>query len=165
MIHLEFKTNLPQKIAKLRRGQQVLMDETNAAMNRAVNDVLSELKPRVPEGVTGLLRKSFVTSITGTPVNVIGRITSPLDYATPVDLGTKPHFPPSDALISWVERKLGVSDKEARSVAFLVARKISRVGTEGAEFSRDAVAAAKDRVSSDFAAVPSRVARRLESEA
>jgi len=51
-------------------------------------------------------------------------------YGVAVREGTRPHFPPYRALIPWVIRKLGISnEKEAARVAYLVARKISRVGT------------------------------------
>jgi hypothetical protein len=52
-------------------------------------------------------------------------------YAGIVELGARPH-PVSqagqDAIASWAIRKLGVSDKEAKSVAFLICRKIAREG-------------------------------------
>ena len=48
----------------------------------------------------------------------------------PVELGTKPHFPPIEPLIDWVKARLGIStEKEARGVAFLIARKIAVRGT------------------------------------
>lgn len=54
-------------------------------------------------------------------------------YAAPVETGAKPHFPPTEALLLWVKQKLGVrNEKEAKSVAFLIARAISKRGTKGA---------------------------------
>ncbi len=51
-------------------------------------------------------------------------------YAAPVNFGTKPHFPPYEALIPWVIKKFGATDeKTARSIAFLIARKIAKRGT------------------------------------
>lgn len=53
-------------------------------------------------------------------------------YAAPVETGARPHFPPTAALIPWVKLKFGIEDeKQAASVAFAVARRISQRGTRG----------------------------------
>jgi hypothetical protein len=53
-------------------------------------------------------------------------------YAGPVELGTRPHFPPSGALLLWVQKKHPeLDEKRAKSLAFLIARAISRRGTKG----------------------------------
>ena len=61
-----------------------------------------------------------------------GILGTPMQHGMPVEMGTRPHFPPVDPIRHWVERKLGLSGSEAASVAFLIARKISREGTTGA---------------------------------
>jgi hypothetical protein len=33
---------------------------------------------------------------------VIGVVGSPLAYALPVEIGTRPHFPPVAAILDWV---------------------------------------------------------------
>jgi hypothetical protein len=54
-----------------------------------------------------------------------------------VELGTRPHFPPVAPIQHWVEKKLGYSGKEAKSIAYLIARSIWRRGTKGQKmFSR-----------------------------
>lgn len=55
-------------------------------------------------------------------------------YAGPVETGTRPHFPPFDgSLLLWVQKKEPqLNEKQARSLAFLIARKISKKGTQGA---------------------------------
>jgi hypothetical protein len=51
-------------------------------------------------------------------------------YAGYVEAGTGPHFPPPSALLLWVKKKFSPStEKQALSIAFAVARKISRRGT------------------------------------
>lgn len=53
-------------------------------------------------------------------------------YAAPVETGTRPHFPPPDALVPWVKLRFSPSsDKEALSIAFAVAKRISQRGTQG----------------------------------
>ena len=61
-----------------------------------------------------------------------------LKYARAVEFGfpAKYVFPPAHALVDWVRKKLGVSDKEAKGVAFLVARKIWNEGRPAKPFMR-----------------------------
>lgn len=51
-------------------------------------------------------------------------------YAGYVEAGTGPHFPPPSALLLWVQKKFSPSsEKQALSIAFAIARKISKRGT------------------------------------
>jgi len=61
-----------------------------------------------------------------------------LDYWKYVEWDTKPHWPPPSALLQWIKVKpvLPRPDKNGRlpkpeQLAFLIGRKISRVGTKG----------------------------------
>lgn len=65
------------------------------------------------------------------------RYTAP--YALFVEYGTGPHPINPKKLVGWVRRKLGIRDPKALSVAYAVARKISREGTEPKPFLRPAV--------------------------
>ena len=52
-------------------------------------------------------------------------------YAGIVELGARPHpvsVEGQEAIARWAMRKLGVDEKEAKSIAFLIARKISKEG-------------------------------------
>jgi hypothetical protein len=94
-----------------------------------------EVTENTPVGAGGAagLRGSYHSRVITRGVSAIeGRTASALAYATPVELGTKPHFPPIQPLEDWVTAKLGISGDEARSVAFAVAKKIAREGTKGA---------------------------------
>ena len=54
------------------------------------------------------------------------------DYASYVETGTGPHFPPIAPLMLWVSKRLGVRDeKQALSIAFAIAKTIARRGTTG----------------------------------
>ena len=71
------------------------------------------------------------------------------EYWKYLETGTRPHWPPLSAIQRWVEYKpvLPTPDASGRipspkSLAFLIARKISRVGTKGThdlEKTKDAV--------------------------
>lgn len=60
------------------------------------------------------------------------------DYWKYIEYDTKPHFPPPDAILKWVQIKpiLPVPDANGRiptpkQLAFLIGRKIAREGTKG----------------------------------
>ena len=60
------------------------------------------------------------------------------DYWKYLEEGTKPHWPPRDAILKWIEAKpvIPYPGKDGRipspeSLAFLIQRKIARVGTKG----------------------------------
>lgn len=59
-------------------------------------------------------------------------------YAAPVETGARPHMPPPESLLLWVQKKFGVDEeKEALSIAFAVAKTIAKRGTQGHQmFSR-----------------------------
>jgi hypothetical protein len=54
------------------------------------------------------------------------------DYASYVETGTGPHFPPIAPLLLWVQKRLGATDeKQATSIAFAIARTIAKRGVSG----------------------------------
>lgn len=60
------------------------------------------------------------------------------DYWKYVENDTKPHFPPPDAILKWIQVKPVIPRPDAngripsqKSLAFLIGRKIAREGTEG----------------------------------
>lgn len=66
------------------------------------------------------------------------------DYWTYVENDTEPHFPPVSKILEWVKIKpvIPQPDKKGRlpspkSLAFLIARKISKKGTKGSHDLRD----------------------------
>lgn len=79
------------------------------------------------------LRDTIFQKVQISGVAVSGILGSPAKYGEAVEMGTKPHFPPIAPIEFWVEKKLGITGKSARSVAFCIARAISKRGTEKAE--------------------------------
>lgn len=47
-----------------------------------------------------------------------------------IEYGTRPHMPPIAPLITWAARKFGVDGGEAQAIAWAVAKKIAKHGTE-----------------------------------
>lgn len=92
---------------------------------------------------------------------VLGAVGTPLAHAEPVELGSRPHFPPIAPLEDWVRAKLGKSKEEARGVAFAVARKIAAEGTEGAFMFTTALAENEAQIARIYGAAAERVAAQL----
>lgn len=131
--HITLDTSFMREYAKyLKQAPQIVMEEMAASLNEAMFLLEREIKELIPVGAHGLLRGSVTHKLIALArgQSVSGKVFSPLNYAVPVELGTKPHFPPLAPLRDWVEKKLGVSKSQSRSVAFLVARKIAAKGTK-----------------------------------
>lgn len=89
-----------------------------------------EIKERTPTGATSILRGSIAAQeplVLGD--QVLGEVGTSISYAVPVEMGTKPHFPPVEALKDWVRAKLNVEDAAVDGVALSIARAIAVRGT------------------------------------
>lgn len=93
-----------------------------------------------------------------------GLVSTPAVYGLPLELGTKPHFPPIAPLQHWVERVLGVDEKHSKGVAFLVARAISRRGTEGAEMFGKSLAKRRAQVMAILRRIPADIVKSTGGE-
>ena len=115
---------------------QIVGDEMYAVVVEADQYIKGELQQQLPRGAGGIsggagLVGSIFTDEQRMSDRVIGAVGSPLVHAEYVEVGTRPHMPPIQPLQDWVQTKLNITDEaESRSVAFLIARKISRVGTK-----------------------------------
>ena len=116
----------------LARGFAAAPDMARAELLETMHEATMLLEREVKDAmpaVSGLTRASITADAWSTPAGVLGVVGSAQISAAAVELGTRPHMPPVQALVPWVQEKLGVPAKDARSVAFLVARKIARSGT------------------------------------
>ena len=68
-------------------------------------------------------------------------------HAKPVEFGTDPHMPPVEPIVGWCKRKLSLNDKDAKSVAWAIAKSIEKNGSEPKFFMRDAINLAKSKYS------------------
>lgn len=136
---MELKVTIPEikGLTELwSRAPQIVGDEMFAAVQQADLYLQGELQQRLPRGAGAItggagLAGSIFTEEQRAADRVVGMVASPLAYAEYVELGTRPHFPPTRPIEDWVQAKLGIDDpKERASVAFLIARKISVEGTK-----------------------------------
>lgn len=151
-------------LAALLRGFEQAPEATRrellGTMTEATLLVEREAKEQTPK-VTGKTAASITSDAFSTPVGVIGTVGSSQPSLMFVELGTKPHMPPVEALVPWVRAVLGVGPKRERSVAFLVARKIARKGTAPQRPLEQAIAATEGQVLRMFESAAGRVAGRL----
>lgn len=151
--------------AAWQKAPEIVREELTSAMDEATSLLEGEAKDLTPVGAMGLLRQSILAQEPRVLADqVIGVVGTALDYAVPVELGTKPHFPPVEALEDWVRRRLGVAEKDARRVAFLVARKIAAHGTPAFGMLHRAFAKAGVSIGMIFARARDRIASRLASQ-
>ena len=129
---IEFDTSQALRVAEaFKQAPELSTREFSTAVTEAVLLLEREVKDKTETGATGLLGRSITHQVRGSSEGVYGKVVSPLQYAIPVELGTKPHFPPLDALEDWVHFKFDLPRAEARGVAYIIARKIAAKGTEG----------------------------------
>ena len=117
------------------------------AMQEALFIVQGEVHDRTPIGATGNLAGSINIEVKTNSLEIIGEVGTNVPYGIFVEEGTRPHRPPIAPLIEWVERmKMGSNPQENRRIAYAIASKIARRGTEGQYPFRDGFEAAKSEV-------------------
>lgn len=159
--------SIPSLQALLRgfaQAPEITRRELLGTMTEATLLVEREAKERTPK-VTGMTAASIASDAFSTPAGVIGTVGSSQPSATFIELGTKPHMPPVEALVPWVRAVLGVDRKRERSVAYLVARKIARKGTKAQRPFGEAIAATDGQVLRMFDDAAGRVAAHLAGQA
>jgi hypothetical protein len=157
-------SGLQQLQANLARNPAVVREELSAAVTEADLLLEREVKENAPVGAGGAAGFKgsvyHVEEINDT--SVVGLVSTSVSHAVPVELGTRPHFPPIEPLIDWVKAKFGISsEKEARGAAFLVARKISRRGTQAQRPFGRTFQALEHQVNAIFDRAAARIAARL----
>lgn len=124
-------------IDDLRRKLDAVATVVRSAARREVRAAALRIQAgarrRLHEGGTtdtGRLANSIATEEEASGLDY--RVGTNLEYATAIEYGLPPGTRPDvESLTGWVRRKLGVKDRqEARRVAFLIARKIQRHGTD-----------------------------------
>lgn len=108
--------------------ERAMLDAGQAGLNRALSEV--------PHGATSGLAQSAFGPDVADDGSVIWGFAA--EYAEHVEFGTRPHFPPVDALKRWARRVLG--DEGA---AWPVAKKIAEKGTPAQPYVRPGIDATK----------------------
>jgi len=146
------------------KAPDIVREEMTAAISEADLLLEREVKEKTPVGVGGAggLRGSIAAQDPEVSSDVVlGVVGTAMAHAVPVEIGTKPHFPPVQPLEDWVIAKLGVPEKDAHGVAFLVARKIAARGTLAVGMFHRAFNEQRPKVEAIFAGARQRIAERL----
>lgn len=123
---------LKRLAAAFEQAPSIVEEEVERFVAAATAHLQGEVQERTPTA-HGTLRASIIGDVRRVPgIGVEGIVGTPLAYAPAVEEGTRPHMPPVEPLAAWARQKLGVSGREATRAAWAIARKIARVGTEGA---------------------------------
>lgn len=146
--------------AAFRRAPQLLREELGRAMTEADQLLEREVKDLTPTA-SGLTRNSIFSHEQALESGALGVVGTAQPHAVYVELGTKPHFPPLEPLQDWVRTKLGLPEKEARGVAYLIARAIAARGTLGVGMFHRAFARNRSQVEAIFERARDRIAARL----
>lgn len=136
-------------IKKFQEISDKFQDDLKVAVIGSAFKIETDAKRRAPSD-TGRLRSSIQTEIRKAGFEAV--VFSDVNYAEAVEVGTKPHFPPPGALAGWARRH-GMSGKE-----YLIARAISRRGTQAQPFMRPAYEHEKD----NFINTIKNIARNIE---
>jgi hypothetical protein len=150
--------------AAWRLAPDIVREEMTAAMLESDLLLEREVKEKTPVGVGGAggLKGSIAAQEPEISSDVVlGVVGTAMAHAVPVEIGTRPHFPPVQPLEDWVIAKLGVPEKDAHGVAFLVARKIAARGTLAVGMFHRAFNEQRPKVEAIFAAARQRIAERL----
>ena len=103
-----------------------------------VNQLLADYKAGLqPHNASGNLLASLSANVIQDGTKFEFQICGP-EYGIFLENGTKPHFPPIDNILQWIRIKPVLPRPSAngklpsnQQLAFLIARKISQVGTKG----------------------------------
>ncbi len=142
---------------------KISMDVREAKLTEGLMLLERAVKLKTPEGAGPIhLRDSIHPKVRISGKSVRGILGTPLVHGQPVESGTRPHFPPTGPIQHWVEKKLGYSGKEAKSVAFLIARAISRRGTKGSFMFEKAFSENESAVMRILNSIPAEIIKRVK---
>ena len=115
-------------------------DYIQRARTTAINEHLTKRGPETLGVYRGSLSTRLAGEVTESGKDIFASLGSPMPYARAWEYGRPPgQQPPSAPLAEWAKKILGVSDKEAKSVGFLIARSIGRKGRTARPFLRPAL--------------------------
>jgi hypothetical protein len=124
------------------RSPQVMERVIEVKLSRGAEEVARDAKRRAPKAFSHL-----VNSIRAERVGALHyQVAEGMNYGRSVEEGARPHEVNSRVLRPWVERVLGLRDKEARAAAFLIARAIKRRGTRAQPYMQPAAEANRSRL-------------------
>ena len=94
-------------------------------------DIADNFQRTTPVGSTGILKRSWDIDVIKTEGNLTGKIynTAPNSFHRLLGRGSG-RMPPITPLFEWTKAKIEPDEKKAKRIAFLIAKKIGRSGTQ-----------------------------------
>lgn len=163
--------NAVQITAAFAQAPEIVLDELEATMGSVLLYLQRETQERTPTDL-GQLRSAFVTDVQSFAQldAVFGTLSNALPYALPVELGTKPHFPPLAPLADWALRHIeyfsagsGDDVPDPWLIARGIQRKIGRQGSPGYGMARFALLDGRETIAAEFAEAGARITARIEA--
>jgi len=117
-----------------------ILDEVNRQMDDFVDRIFQLSQERLIED--DKVDTSFLLKTANVNRQFLKKtIVYPAIYAENIEYGRMPgSMPPVDSLITWVKRKLGITNsKEARGIAWAIAKSIKKRGIDPSPFLEPAV--------------------------
>lgn len=121
------------------KAPEVIQAGLDRFVTIATQFLANEVQKRTPQGVMGYqggLISTINSEVTGKGTPLIkGVVFHGSKYGDVVEKGRTAGkgMPPKGSLIRWLEVKLGLSEKEAQRIEFVVRRKIASKGTKGSQ--------------------------------
>lgn len=154
LLEVKLEDKISQELkAALKRGGEITRRRLTAATLQSTFLLQREISEITPRGIGsggGLAGSISARNPQVFGDTIIGEVGTSLRYAVPVELGTKPHFPPVQPLADWAVAKLGVREDEADAVGLAIARKIAAHGTKGAHMFKEGIKANREQVNQFF---------------
>lgn len=160
-----------EQLRRAMRDPEFVRGPATSFIRSAAFEILGHAQQNAPSNV-GRLRNSLTVSM-GSGVHVHGgaaadgsvsaRVGTNLQYAKPVEFGSRPHWAPIAPLEFWVRRKLRPPSNRVRGIAFAVQRKIARVGTKAQPYLEPAIGQSKGFIESALRRLGEEIERRWSS--
>jgi hypothetical protein len=157
---------LDELIEKFGNATPLIQRELKRGMFQSVNAIRSEVIPLTPVGVSGRLRGSIGSSVSGEGFSIVGKVGSSLKdtvYPAVMEFGRAPgsKMPPPDALLRWVHLVVHPGKKNELSVAWQIARSIGIKGIKGRHYLQRGFDAAKGKIEGYFQQARDRIVEAL----
>lgn len=122
-----------------------------------------EIKKETPVGAGPThLRDTIFHKVQSYGEPIWGMVATPAKYGESVEMGTRPHFPPVAPIQFWVEKQMGLTGKEAKSVTHAIVRAIGRRGTKARKMFGTSVDARRAQVIKILEQIPADILKRIQ---
>ncbi len=153
------------------KAPRIVNKELTSAMWEAVQFLEREVKEGTPQGVYGEKGGGLKAGIHGEVIEkgtsvIKGVVAHQSKYGDVIEKGRTPgqKWPPEGSLLRWIEVKMGVDSATAKSLEFVIRRKIGKKGFEGAEMFESALEEKWPSLKKIFDRAGFDIARRVDGE-